>query len=323
MSNNLIERIVTKGDISSLSPADKVEYYRQICERLNLDPLSQPFQFLTLSGRQVLYATKSCTEQLRVINGISVTALDHTTVNGVYIVTCKVQNAKGRIDCATGAVAIDGLKGDALANAVMKAETKAKRRATLSIAGLGVLDESEIETIPGATVQTVEQKRLEFDRAEPHTLGAEWGRLDGDTIKKPTASLAASRVELPAVTEKKSTSAGASRAEAAHAHAPIEAGPASIGVGAIAKVMNCEIRRGVAKTTGRAWVQYMIDLLDDDSGRSIDTFTWSETVYRDAEAARASGALVEYQIKPGRTARSELVLLYPTKNKNLPEGLPF
>ena len=42
------------------------------------------------------------------------------------------------------------MTGDTLANALMKASTKAKRRATLSICGLGVLDESEIETIPGA-----------------------------------------------------------------------------------------------------------------------------------------------------------------------------
>ena len=32
----------------------------------------------------------------------------------------------------------------------MKAETKAKRRVTLSICGLGMLDETEVETIPGA-----------------------------------------------------------------------------------------------------------------------------------------------------------------------------
>ena len=47
-------------------------------------------------------------------------------------------------------MAIAGLKGDALANGLMKAETKAKRRCTLSLCGLGMLDESEIETIPGA-----------------------------------------------------------------------------------------------------------------------------------------------------------------------------
>lgn len=34
----------------------------------------------------------------------------------------------------------------------MKAETKAKRRFTLSISGLGFLDESEIESVPGAQI---------------------------------------------------------------------------------------------------------------------------------------------------------------------------
>ncbi|MDU5950540.1 MAG: hypothetical protein E6Z15_26195, partial [Paenibacillus macerans] len=42
------------------------------------------------------------------------------------------------------------LTADELANAIMKAETKAKRRVTLSLSGLGMMDESEIETIEGA-----------------------------------------------------------------------------------------------------------------------------------------------------------------------------
>jgi methyl coenzyme M reductase subunit C-like uncharacterized protein (methanogenesis marker protein 7) len=37
---------------------------------------------------------------------------------------------------------------------MMKGETKAKRRATLDLLGLGILDETETQTIPGA--QTVE-----------------------------------------------------------------------------------------------------------------------------------------------------------------------
>jgi hypothetical protein len=49
-------------------------------------------------------------------------------------------------------VALGTLKGDALANALMKCETKAKRRVTLSLAGLGWLDETELETIPGVRV---------------------------------------------------------------------------------------------------------------------------------------------------------------------------
>jgi hypothetical protein len=46
-------------------------------------------------------------------------------------------------------VPIANLKGEARANAFMKAETKAKRRVTLSICGLGILDETEIDSIDG------------------------------------------------------------------------------------------------------------------------------------------------------------------------------
>lgn len=45
--------------------------------------------------------------------------------------------------------------GDALANALMKAGTKSKRRVTLSIAALGWLDETEVETIPRVNLTTV------------------------------------------------------------------------------------------------------------------------------------------------------------------------
>ena len=34
----------------------------------------------------------------------------------------------------------------------MKAETKAKRRVTLSISGMGWMDETEVENIPGAQI---------------------------------------------------------------------------------------------------------------------------------------------------------------------------
>jgi len=47
------------------------------------------------------------------------------------------------------------LQGESLANALMKAETKAKRRVTLSICGLGMLDETEIGSIPTAGNVTV------------------------------------------------------------------------------------------------------------------------------------------------------------------------
>ena len=65
---------------------------------------------------------------------------------------------------STGAVPIAGLKGEEFANALMKAETKAKRRATLSICGLGVLDETEVETItdePLNAARSANQQRID------------------------------------------------------------------------------------------------------------------------------------------------------------------
>ncbi len=145
-----VTNLVLGGDLSKMDSAARVRYYVQLCESLHLNPLTQPFQILKLSGKEVLYATKSCTEQLRKMQGVSVTRLEPRCEADVYLVVATVQDAAGRTDCATGAVPVTNLKGEALANAFMKAETKAKRRATLSICGLGFMDESELDTLPMA-----------------------------------------------------------------------------------------------------------------------------------------------------------------------------
>jgi hypothetical protein len=52
----------------------------------------------------------------------------------------------GRTDESCGVVSLKGLMGEARSNKIMCAETKAKRRVTLSICGLGWLDETEVES---------------------------------------------------------------------------------------------------------------------------------------------------------------------------------
>ncbi len=146
--NKIISSIVLRGDLSGLNELEKVKYYNMFCESLGLNSVTKPFDIISLSGKQVLYAKKECTEQLRKINGVSIIELKKTFDNGLYIVEAKAQDKTGKIDISTGAVSIMNLKGDGLANAIMKAETKAKRRVTLSICGLGILDETELETIP-------------------------------------------------------------------------------------------------------------------------------------------------------------------------------
>jgi hypothetical protein len=147
---SIIEQVVMQGDLSKLNPQQRVTYYNAVCESSGLNPLTRPFDYISLNGKLTLYAKKDATEQLRKLNGISIEELECKVVDDLYIVKATAKTRDGRKDEATGAVCIGHLKGDAKANAIMKAETKAKRRVTLSISGLGWCDETEIETIPNA-----------------------------------------------------------------------------------------------------------------------------------------------------------------------------
>ena len=144
----VIEKIVIGGDLSALNAAQRAEYYAAVCRSLRLNPLTKPFEYLTLNGKLRLYALRDCADQLRRLHGISIYIANRERLSDIYIVTARAKDRQGREDESTGAVTVGNLKGDALANALMKAETKAKRRVTLSIAGLGWLDETELDTIP-------------------------------------------------------------------------------------------------------------------------------------------------------------------------------
>jgi len=154
-SAKVIESLVLNGDISKLNSMEKVKYYNSFCESLKLNPLTQPFQIIRFQGKEVLYATKTATEQLRQSHQVSIERLEKEFSHELYIVTAYVRNGQGRTDASTGAVNIANLKGEALSNAIMKAETKAKRRATLSICGLGILDESEVDSIGSHTITPI------------------------------------------------------------------------------------------------------------------------------------------------------------------------
>jgi len=154
----IIESIVINNDLSKLSANQKVDYYNHFCKSLGLNPLTQPFQIISFQGKQRLYAAKDCTEQLRKLHGVSIVELTSQEIKGVFVVTAKATDKSGRSDAATGAVTIGNKGGDDLANLLMKAETKAKRRVTLSICGLGMLDESELETMPKHITSTVTNK---------------------------------------------------------------------------------------------------------------------------------------------------------------------
>ncbi|HED7367069.1 TPA: hypothetical protein R5Z52_001584 [Campylobacter coli] len=169
---NPYELALVKGDLSKLSDVERASYVKNLCESLGLNMLTKPFEYIVLNGKLTLYANKSATDQLRQIRKVSITKTEVAQVGDIYMVTAYAATPDGRTDCDTGALNIKNLGGDNLANAIMKAITKAKRRVTLSICGLGMLDESELETI--------DEKAIENKAKELKALGAELRKFMSD-----------------------------------------------------------------------------------------------------------------------------------------------
>lgn len=165
MVEDVLEKLVCSGDLKALSPEQRVAWYKMRCESVGLDPRTQPFSYILLNGKLTLYATRTATEQLAQIRRISIGVTDRSHSSGLYVVTCRAIEPDGRYTDSIGAVSVEGLKGEALCNALMKAETKAKRRAVLSLTGCGMLSEEELDTIPDAKQVAVNVKTGEMSDA--------------------------------------------------------------------------------------------------------------------------------------------------------------
>lgn len=198
--SSAIELALMQGDLSKLSSNEKLSYFKNVCESLGLNPLTKPFEFITLNGKLVLYARKDATDQLRKIHSVSITITDRQKIDDVYIVTAKGRDKNGREDESTGAVNVAGLKGEALANAFMKSESKAKRRVTLSLCGLGILDESEVADIPEIKEAVLKEAPKEIsksiERQDPAEFKITFGKFKGQKIGDVDAYEIASYVDF-------------------------------------------------------------------------------------------------------------------------------
>ena len=154
-AGDILEQVVIEGDLAKLTGEDRVKYYSQVCESIGINPLTKPFDYIKLNGKLTLYATKNAADQLRKKYG---------EIDGLVMVHVAAQDSTGRTDEDFGAVQIAGLRGEAKANAYAKAVTKAKRRVTLSICGLGWMTDAEIDSIPGA-----ERQKPDLDGMFPET----------------------------------------------------------------------------------------------------------------------------------------------------------
>ena len=171
--DNKIISAITEGAADKLSVKERAQYLVSLCESLGLNPLSSPFEWTRLNGKLVPYAKKNATDQLRKIHRINCNVVERRIDKelGLISVSVRVSTPDGRDDEDIGVVALPNKGGDVMANALMKAVTKAKRRATLSIAGLSMIDETELETIGSVVMDRMRaetatesnKKELEFE----------------------------------------------------------------------------------------------------------------------------------------------------------------
>lgn len=167
----IMEQLVIQGDLKALQPHERVAYYQRVCESLGLNPLTTPLQYIQLQGKLTLYPTRGATDQLASVHGISVSLGEGRELRGMYLARATaIHQETGRSADATGVVPMDGqrgaLTGENLANALMKAETKACRRAVLRLVGLTDLstDVDMTEMVPGAVTVAVDRETGEIQQ---------------------------------------------------------------------------------------------------------------------------------------------------------------
>lgn len=155
-------------ELTRLTPAQRALYCWHFAQRLGLDPTTKPFDIISTGGKTFLYANRGAAEQIRKRERISLEIVERGLLQlgekadaTCYVVRVRASTPDGRSDESLGAVNIAGLMGESLANAIMKCETKAKRRATYSIFGLGgVPDESELGGIRAEPAPAVGTQRV-------------------------------------------------------------------------------------------------------------------------------------------------------------------
>lgn len=142
------------GSVADLTAIERKLYYLEMCSVYGFEPLSLPFDYIESDGKLKLYINSVGASQLRSRFNISISIKSREFSEDMWIVVAIAQRGD-RTEEATGvAPAVDKYgKSTAIvkANALKKAETQARRRATLAICGYGGDEEDTGNIIQAAT----------------------------------------------------------------------------------------------------------------------------------------------------------------------------
>lgn len=167
------------NDWSKVSEDDKLKCVLAMCKVLNIPTPMNPFRFIDMKGKTVLYATKECAELIAERNKISVNVVNKylDKEQNIYVVEVRALMPQGRTFDNFAALSVAGLSGEARANAMMKCISKAIRRVVFASVGLSAMDETDIPQNGGNYAPSPEPVReapklREVTMPSPETLDA-------------------------------------------------------------------------------------------------------------------------------------------------------
>jgi hypothetical protein len=154
LDESLLAKIVQSGNLAYLSESDRLVYYFSYCRQLGLNPLSRPFDYISEGeGDKLkisLYPNTIAASQLRDSRNVSTRIVREEILLDGEVYSVLVEARIGdRTEEATGKVGIKldkygkPLSGEAKAKLMKKAESQARRRATLAIVGLDAMGEGD------------------------------------------------------------------------------------------------------------------------------------------------------------------------------------
>lgn len=151
----LLGVLTSNGSLHLLQPTELAVWLAKLKNYLHLNPFTNSILlYSNPKGELFPYVTKDACAQLRVIREISVTQMsDPIYIPELKTVTVKISGMtkKGRMEMALGSVSLENVVPQEFANHIMWAETKAHRRLTLSLSGLGLLADVEVHDMTEVT----------------------------------------------------------------------------------------------------------------------------------------------------------------------------
>jgi hypothetical protein len=146
-----VDAALMRGDVTKLSPADRVRLLRRLAEESQLAwGAAPPITLVSAQGKLVPYITKGGADQLAQVRGASIEGLEaEDDPSGIVTYTAHVIDRDGRRNVDVGSCEYDTTRPATRARARMVAATRARRRALLGLLGSGFAWLQEAEAAVG------------------------------------------------------------------------------------------------------------------------------------------------------------------------------